>query len=466
MNRIPFYIIDDEHEKELFKNSLIFFDTSSLLDFYYFTEENIEELETKLFKSLEKRLWITYQTQIEFFKNKDKVKLKPLETYNSLIQKVKGNSESGHIEEIENVITATKSNISDELRGHLKTLQEKVSKNNKHPYLKDFNFSDINSQVHDIEKKILEFKVQFESFKKLITEEIESQKNKFKDETNDIILPILEKYFNSTNEPNIKEINSIIKDGEFRYRNQIPPGYLDKDDKIGFQKYGDLIVWKEILKKSKENHSNVILVINDLKEDWWYLDDKKKNISPRYELIKEFKDYTGNNFWMYEISNFLYKANLYFSTSIDSETIEEIKNITDENHSNELDQIFVEWIFEYLNVDALQQLINLNEKENNYLCFYKDEKIDVKHIKITSHIYTKLMMPIRDFLNDDYEDDDCEKRVLLLEYDDLEKLSRFDNHISTKKTLRTLLKKCDINKRIIVTINIGGEYRKYFDSMD
>jgi len=331
MNKKPFYQIEEIQEKELFENSIIFFDTSSLLDMYYFTGENLSELENKLFNSIKERLWITYQSEFEFLKNKEKVKLKPIDSYNSLLNKIKGNSESGHIEEMENSIKSIENSLNSTLKGHIKTLREKVSKNNKHPYLEDTPFSTFGSHLVSFEKHLNDFKIEFGSLKEELIKNIETQKETFKDPENDKILPILEKYFKITNEPSFDELNNYIKEGEFRHKNKLPPGYLDNDEKVGFQKYGDLIVWKEIIRYAQNARKNIILVINDVKEDWWYLDNKKKNIAPRYELIKEFKDIVNSNFWMYEMGDFLYKANKYISTSIKDETIEDIIAISEKS---------------------------------------------------------------------------------------------------------------------------------------
>lgn len=323
MNKKPFYQIEEIDEKALFENSIIFFDTSSLLDMYYFTDENLVELESKLFNSLKERLWITYQSEFEFLKNKEKVKLKPVDSYNSLLNKIKGNSDSGHIEEMQNSLKSIENSLSNTLKGHIKTIREKVSKNNKHPYLEEAPFSVFDIHLLDFEKHLLDFKTKFELLKEELIKNIDSQKETFSDLENDKILPLVEKYFRVTNEPSFNELSQYVEEGEFRYKNTLPPGYLDNDQKIGFQKYGDLIVWKEIIRYAQEVQKDIILVINDVKEDWWYIDNKK-NIAPRYELIKEFKDIVNSKFWMYEIGDFLYKANKYISTSIKDETIEDI----------------------------------------------------------------------------------------------------------------------------------------------
>lgn len=43
---------------------------------------------------------------------------------------------------------------------------------------------------------------------------------------------------------------------------------MDQEDKTGLQKYGDLFVWMEILNHASECGKDVILITNDVKEDW------------------------------------------------------------------------------------------------------------------------------------------------------------------------------------------------------
>ena len=89
-----------------------------------------------------------------------------------------------------------------------------------------------------------------------------------------------------------KKLFEIIKEGEVRYRNMLPPGYMDDNEvykkKKGFQKYGDLIIWKEILRYSSVQKKPIILICNDKKEDWFNADKKSELESPRHELLKEF----------------------------------------------------------------------------------------------------------------------------------------------------------------------------------
>ena len=88
------------------------------------------------------------------------------------------------------------------------------------------------------------------------------------------------------------KLQEINKEGEKRYENKIPPGYKDikkegahiYEDREHVRKYGDLLLWKEIIelgKSSKTKH--LILVTGDVKEDWWF-EKRGKKLGPRNEL--------------------------------------------------------------------------------------------------------------------------------------------------------------------------------------
>lgn len=83
-----------------------------------------------------------------------------------------------------------------------------------------------------------------------------------------------------------EQIAGYEKEGEERYNQQIPPGYKDKNKRTN--KYGDLIIWREILEYAKEHQVDICFVSRDLKEDWQELHEGKV-LCPRYELQREFQ---------------------------------------------------------------------------------------------------------------------------------------------------------------------------------
>ena len=128
----------------------------------------------------------------------------------------------------------------------------------------------------------------------------------------------------------------IIKEGELRYRSKIPPGYKDQGSKEGISIYGDLILWKQIIAHAKKVKKPIILIINDIKEDWCYTTKDKRIEKPREDLIKELYTTTDMELWMYTFSDFLYTANKLLSTSVDNEVLEEVKEIEKEKQKDKL----------------------------------------------------------------------------------------------------------------------------------
>lgn len=117
------------------------------------------------------------------------------------------------------------------------------------------------------------------------------------------------------------ELMDIYKEGEFRYAHKIPPGYedevakdeVDKKDKTSLtRKYGDLIIWKEILchlvtsntQPERKFEKNVIFVTDDKKEDFWKFNRKNSITGPRDELIDEFEQYSAGKLHLMLIEDF------------------------------------------------------------------------------------------------------------------------------------------------------------------
>ncbi|OLN21612.1 hypothetical protein BTO30_14110 [Domibacillus antri] len=89
----------------------------------------------------------------------------------------------------------------------------------------------------------------------------------------------------------LDEIYLLCAEGERRYKKRTPPGYKDGEKKTGVQAYGDLLIWKEVLAYCQEKNLNLIFVTDDVKEDWFEINDSKR-IGFRLELIEEFHKQT------------------------------------------------------------------------------------------------------------------------------------------------------------------------------
>lgn len=317
MDRINFekYELNADIEKELWKDSLIVFDTSALIDFYYYPKETRQEIFEKIFPKLKNRLWVPSHVQFEYLKNRTTIIEKPIaENYNPIKN-----------EKLKELIAA---------KSKIITLSEQIKKDTlkpeKHPYLPQDKIDDFITFTQELDKQV-------NQFEKDLKDEIQKQEIEIKAlNQEDTILKAFETHLEVGTELPFSEIMNIVKEGKLRYEFEIPPGYMDRKDKEGTQIFGDLIIWKEILSHSKFQESNIIFVCNDLKIDWCIKDSRSRIETPRLELIKEFNDNNGKRFWMYNQSQFIYKAKEYLEIDISDEKIEEISNIIKNRNSDNL----------------------------------------------------------------------------------------------------------------------------------
>lgn len=118
-----------------------------------------------------------------------------------------------------------------------------------------------------------------------------------------------------------QEIEKIKAEGITRFEKEIPPGYKDYHKAMSTTAvknnnksqvltsdnncFGDLIIWKEILKYAKDAGKDIFFISNDQKEDW-IAEVAGKKLGPRIELILEFKECVPDKiFHIYTLSRFL-----------------------------------------------------------------------------------------------------------------------------------------------------------------
>ncbi|HMP28102.1 MAG TPA: PIN domain-containing protein, partial [Saprospiraceae bacterium] len=317
MNRESFekYELSTEKEKALWNDSIVVFDTSALIDFYYYPKETRQEIYDKIFLKLKNRLWIPNHVQFEYLKNRKGIIEKPIiENYNPIKN-----------EKIKEIISA-----KTQILKVAEQIKKDTLKPEKHPFLPQEKIDEFIEFTKEIDAKV-------KRFEKELNEEIAKQEAEIKSlNENDTILKAFEDYLVVGSEFSHSDIMLIVAEGKLRYEFEIPPGYKDLKEKIGTQIFGDLIIWKQILNYAKDINKNVIFICNDLKIDWCHKDSRNRIESPREELIKEFNDNNQKDFWMYNQSQFVYKAKEYLAVDIADEKIEEISNVIGNRNSDDL----------------------------------------------------------------------------------------------------------------------------------
>jgi len=284
--------INQEQENELLSNGLIVFDTCGLLDFYCLTNE-YQKIIVDIIDHLKEQIWIPAQVKYEFDKNYLNARLKPKsEKYNDK--------------------TIQKNNIVDDLKTYVSLWNRKYY----HPYISEEKLQVVKSLLNNLEPIMQEIKT-------VIAMEYQARKHEIDEIQNfDIIKHSIDS-LNIGTPFNYKELKDIVAEGFYRYNNQIPPGYKDAETKQGIRQYGDLIIWKEILRKAKEVEKDVVFISNDLKADWRIVDETAINNKtekpdaieegkPRRELLTEFEEETGRLIWFYTTAEFIHKLEELF----------------------------------------------------------------------------------------------------------------------------------------------------------
>lgn len=122
-------------------------------------------------------------------------------------------------------------------------------------------------------------------------------------------------------ELNQQSINNIYIEGEFRYKNEIPPGYKC-NNKYNKNKYRDLIIWNELIAISKCYNKNILFISDELKEDW--IEEIHGKKYTRKELISEFSEKTQHFFYIFSFAEFIdaiCKREPFYSNQIVDEMI-------------------------------------------------------------------------------------------------------------------------------------------------
>lgn len=143
--------------------------------------------------------------------------------------------------------------------------------------------------------------------------------------------------------PSEEDIRKINEEGEKRFENNVPPGFMDasKDDSeestfsyggiIYHRKFGDLILWKQIIEFAQANGiRSVMFLTDDEKKDWWWALDSKgrQKLGPRPELVDEIRrEAEVEQFYIYSSEQFLNFSREYLSTDVSEESIEQVKEI-------------------------------------------------------------------------------------------------------------------------------------------
>lgn len=274
------FTMTDERENVLMNQALIIFDSSSISQLYLLVEEHKQKM-MFIVQHLKSQMWVPAQVMYEYRKNIDSFRTNAHTMYSMGVP-----DSTKFMQAVDNYIN-------------------KFSVPDYHPFIDEKAMKVIKEQNKSLINNI-------KAIQKTIKEEIKKRNGEIdKVKTKDIILDAIS-YLPQGEPFTFEETMQIIHEGEFRYRNQLPPGYMDavnhdnQKPKKGIQKYGDLIIWKEIIRKAKQESRPVIFIIDDTKEDIYFEHTKGTDpTAPRHELLSEFNAATGQYIWFYTLRQFI-----------------------------------------------------------------------------------------------------------------------------------------------------------------
>lgn len=271
----------EEEFRQLWIDCLFVFDANTLLNMYRYSRTTVntyfDVLNGLKFK---KQIWIPYQVGYEFYENRINVISEYEKSYDEILA----------------ILEKAKSDI--ELK------------------YKDHPFLDLGEIKDEMSKGLSGVEGKIKQAKKSHPKWLE------KDEVLEKINQLFEGNVGSNYD--VEKLDQLKKEGKERYEKKIPPGFKD-EKKTEDKKYGDFILWCQIIDKAKESKKPIILISGDVKEDWWLEKDGKK-LMPLPQLKKEMADKAEVDFHIYTADRFL-EFNKTDERKIDDSMIKEVRKI-------------------------------------------------------------------------------------------------------------------------------------------
>lgn len=292
-----FFPLSAADREALWQSCFFVFDTSALLTLTALDEQSqIDAMKT--LNKLKGRLWLPHQVALEFHANRER-------------------RIDGTITDVDNWIAEVNSRVSS-INGHLEGAR-----------------SAERGIKAEIDKAVASLNV-FSSDLISVKEKLQQLKDflRREDDRFEQIDNIFDGCVGAA--PTEETIKTLVADAEKRYKSTIPPGYKDRSKERSGEptrtfnnvtydrKYGDLILWRQILSQvgsEDQPMKSVIFITDDKKEDWWEFQNDKR-IGPRRELREEFSFASGTLFWMYSFSGFLKAIRTELNFDVEDGTIE------------------------------------------------------------------------------------------------------------------------------------------------
>ncbi len=293
-----FYNRTQEEFSMLWQEATLVFDTNMLLNIYRYQEETRKRY-FEILEQLKERIWTPHQAIYEFQKNRLEV----------IGQQLKAYSE----------VSKALSDAQDLLKG-LKHFNE------KHRFIR------IDEIIEDPIRVLAEANKNLSAGQQKGRQEFE--KLKASDNYRERITQLFQGRVSAPYKKD--QLLDIYRQADKRFELQIPPGWKDKGKKTN-DRYGDVILWFQILEYALAHHKPILFITDDVKSDW-FLSAQEGNGKPRPrpELVQEMYVEAGVLLHIYQGYEFFDQATKFLSLKPEPSISEDAKEISAKNSAGEL----------------------------------------------------------------------------------------------------------------------------------
>lgn len=283
----------EEEFAEMWRLCIFAFDANMLLNIYRYTPETQEKF-FAILERLKERIWVPHQAATEYFKGREDVIKSQLKVYEDVAAK-----------------------LDADLEKLAKQLEESCK---RHPSIK------IESVIAQIKTAQAESKNSLEK---------DREKHPDFSESDPLCEKVVELFDGKTGGRfSDVRLADIYEEAEERFKILRPPGYSDAKNKPIPEKYGDVVIWFELIEHAKAERKPLVFVTDDRKEDWW-VKKNGKTISARLELFEEFQKKANTSIYIYQSDQFIEYAFKFFDIEDAQATVEEVQEVRKQDEAQE-----------------------------------------------------------------------------------------------------------------------------------
>ena len=294
-----YYPLSQKQVEEVWGSAFFTFDTSVLLDLYRYSREARGEF-FGILNGVPDRIWLSNQVALEYHQGRVGVISDQQKRVGDVIQALNG----------------VKAQIRTAIQGGagMEDLNEALSQTEK--VLKRFRGEQGAVGMHEAHAG---------------EDEIQRSLNELFSDEHSLGAPYSE-----------ERLRTLYEEGRTRFQEHVPPGFRDTETKPEPSRYGDLILWQQVLDEAASRNAPAMLVINDSKDDWWRLNGTTP-FAPRAELREEIRRVANVDCWFYRLDQFLKLAKQHLRAEVSDETIKEVQTV-EERDADKGVKSFDDWL--------------------------------------------------------------------------------------------------------------------------